>query len=92
MAKSVKSAENVIKSTVDVPLSTNQKAAVTSLIYNIGSGNFKWSNALKLLNSGDIDGFLQEAFDSQKGFTRFQDQVNAGLVARREEERKLFNS
>lgn len=42
-----------MKRYVKVPLTDYQEAAFTSLVYNIGVGNWKNSTALKLLNKGE---------------------------------------
>lgn len=71
-----------------VPLSSSQLDALTSFVYNIGTNAFSNSTLLKKLNAGDYSGALAE-------FTRWNKSdgaVNAGLVARRAEEQKLFAS
>lgn len=74
-------------------LSPAQKAAVSSLAYNVDKdvvGQFKRSKALKNLKEGDIDGFLVEAFDPEQGFVRQGGKVLKGLQRRREAEKRLF--
>ena len=70
----------------------NQQAAVMSLLHNVGSGNLLKSNAFKALKSGDVEAFLFEAFDSEKGFVKAKKGGKAipGLVRRRTAERDLF--
>ena len=63
---------------------------MTSLIYNIGEGNWSISDAKKNLESGDITGFLKEAFDSKIGFVKANKKIFKGLVDRRAKERDLF--
>lgn len=79
--------EDVIDSTVKVPLTQNQRDALGSLIFNIGGTAFANSTVLRKLNekdySGAADAFLM--WCKQKGV------VLKGLVRRREQERKLFN-
>jgi lysozyme len=83
---------------VDVDLNPKQKAAVTSLIFNVGEGAFAKSKARKALNAGDFDTFLVEAFDPDRGFTKAEDPETKkkrkvdGLVNRRMKERDLFLS
>jgi lysozyme len=83
-------AEKAIDSLVKVDLTPNQKAAIVSLIFNVGQGNFKKSKALKALNKGDIDTFLKEAFDPKIGFVKSGGKVLNGLVTRRQAEKQLF--
>jgi GH24 family phage-related lysozyme (muramidase) len=68
----------------------NELQALTSLIYNVGEGNWSKSNAKKNLESGDITGFLKEAFDSKIGFVKANKKIFKGLVDRRAKERDLF--
>lgn len=72
------------------PYTPNQLQALTSLIYNIGEGNWSISDAKKNLESGDITGFLKEAFDSKIGFVKANKKIFKGLVDRRAKERDLF--
>lgn len=69
--------------TVELPLNT--LAATTSLVFNIGEGNFKKSTVLKRFNRGDIrggcDAFRMWVYAGGKKFN--------GLVKRRSEEREL---
>jgi len=85
-------AEKAISKLVKVDLTPKQHTALTSLVFNIGAGNFKRSKALKELNKGNIEGFLFEAFDSKQGFVKQGNKILKGLVKRRAKERKLFES
>jgi len=78
--------ENTVNESVTVPLTQNQFDALVSLTYNIGSGAFKGSTLLKLLNKGDYQGAAEQflAWKKAKG------KVLPGLVRRREAERALF--
>jgi lysozyme len=75
---------------VMVNLLPTQRAAVMSLIYNVGVGSFKRSRALSYLNSGKIGFFKMEAFDKEKGWVRVDGKVIQGLVNRRAKEQALF--
>lgn len=68
------------------PLSGNEFAALVSLAYNIGLGNFGKSTLLKKLNAGDKLGASQEfaRWNKSKG------KVLAGLTRRRAAEAALF--
>ena len=66
--------------------------ALTSLIYNVGSGNWAESDAKKALESGNIEDFMHEAFDSNEGFVKANGKVSRGLVRRRADEARLFGA
>lgn len=83
-------AETAVDKLVTTELSSNQRAAIVSLVFNVGQGNFKKSKALKALNKGDIDTFLKEAFDPKIGFVKSGGKVLNGLVTRRQAEKQLF--
>ena len=71
---------------VDVPLTANQLAALTSFAYNVGLGAFGNSTLLQLLNKGDYEGAANE-------FGRWKyagGRVLNGLVRRRAEEKEIF--
>jgi len=86
LIRDMQAAENLVDSLVTVPLNTNQTAALISLVYNIGGGNFSKSTMLKLLNAGDYAGAANEFPKWRKGGAM----VLPGLVKRREAERELF--
>ena len=83
-------AQDAVRRLVTVPLTTNQRIAIESLVFNVGEGSFKKSKALKALNKGDIDTFVTEAFDSRIGFVRGGGKVLTGLVKRRQAEKEMF--
>ncbi len=64
----------------------NQFAAMVSLCYNIGPGNFSKSSVLRLFN----DGNMQAAADAFRLWNKAAGKVMQGLVNRREDERLLF--
>lgn len=64
----------------------NQFGAFLSLAYNIGSGAFGKSTALRRFNAGDIEG----AAEALTWFNKAGGKVLRGLVRRREAERALF--
>lgn len=90
LEKDLRTARQAVDELVQVPLTPKQKAALVSLVYNVGVGAFKKSKALKELNKGNILNFLEEAFDDEQGFVMFEGKVNRGLVNRRKKERKVF--
>lgn len=78
--------EKTVNQSVTVPLTQNQFDALVSLTYNIGSGAFKSSTLLKLLNKVDYQG----AADQFLAWKKAGGKVLPGLVRRREAERALF--
>jgi len=78
--------EKTVNESVVVPLTQNQFDALVSLTYNIGSGAFKNSTLLKLLNKGEYQG----AADQFLVWNKADRKVMKGLVRRREAERALF--
>lgn len=72
---------------VKVQLSDNQYAALLSLSYNIGFGNFRGSTLLRLINSGAN---INEAAHQFLVWNKAGDQVLDGLTRRREAEMQLF--
>lgn len=75
-----------IDSVVKVPLSDEEKAALCSFTYNVGTGNFDHSTMLSLLNKGDVEGAGHEFVKWDKAAGK----VLAGLVARRDGEMAEF--
>ena len=76
-------------------LNNNQKAAVVSLIFNVGRSSFDGTKAQKALKSGDYDTFVKESFDPQLGFTKQRNadgklEILEGLQNRRQAEKDLF--
>jgi len=71
---------------VTVPLTSGQKDALTSFIYNVGIHAFETSTMLKLLNAGDYAGAAGQ-FDR---WTHDNGKVVQGLVNRRAEEKAIF--
>ena len=86
-------AQRAVDELVEVDLTPDQEAAVTSLVYNVGRDAFAKSKALKALNAGDLATFAEEAFSEEKGFVKVTSggdkRVSEGLVARRAAEKEL---
>ena len=76
-----------IDSLVKVPLTQNKIDALASLIYNIGVGNFKSSNLLKKINSGQS---IVEIEKSWLAWNKAGGKTLQGLVNRRLAEIKLY--
>ncbi|SPP31305.1 Lysozyme RrrD [Arsenophonus endosymbiont of Aleurodicus floccissimus] len=85
LERDLKAAMVVVETHVTVPLTEMQKAALTSFIYNVGSGAFARSTLLKKLNAGDMRG----ACDEMRRWKYDEGKVSKGLVNRRAVEREL---
>lgn len=85
-------AERSIRNNVLVPLNQNQFDALTSFIFNAGTGAFTNSTMLRKLNQYDYSGALAE-FPRWKFVTiNGIKQESPGLIKRRKYEQDLFNS
>ena len=78
--------QQVAKS-VKVELTQNEFDALVCFVFNEGIGNFMKSSMLRLLNAGDYAAAANE-FDK---WTKAAGHVLPGLVARRHDEKDLFN-
>lgn len=78
---------SVVNNQVHVTLTQHEFDALSSLVFNIGSGNFIGSTMLRLLNQGSLAGASAEfpKWDKQAGA------VLAGLLARRNAEERYFD-
>jgi len=83
-------AATAVDKLVTKPLSPQQKAALTSLVYNVGIPQFAGSQALKALNAGNMAEFRKQAFSREHGWTHVGKKVVEGLVNRRNAEARLF--
>jgi len=90
-------AEKPIDDLVGAPLTQNQFDALVSLVFNIGSGHFRNSTLLKVLNggsgqhTGDYLGATQQFRVWRDVRIIGQLQVSADLNSRRHEEETLFS-
>lgn len=85
-------AEKSVNNNVKVPLNQNQFDALVDFVYNVGSGNFLASTALKdinLLNWTAVAGGLA-LFN--KVTIKGKKVVSKGLTQRRKEEGEIFNT
>ena len=83
-------ARNDVANKVRAPITDNQRAALVSLRFNIGTGNFGSSTLLKLLNAGDIAGAADQFLVWKKVRKNGVLVDSAGLLKRRTQERALF--
>ena len=79
-------AKRAIERLVRVPLTENQKIALTSFVFNIGAKAFAESTLLRLLNGRDYDGAAMQF----ERWNKSGGKVTAGLVTRRLAETALF--
>ena len=78
--------ESAVSSALKRTPTGNQFAAMVSLCFNVGPGNFLKSSVLTRFNAGDMQG----AADAFLMWDKAGGKVLQGLVNRREAERKLF--
>jgi lysozyme len=87
LRKDLATAERAVNQLVKVPINQHRFDALVSLVFNIGTGAFKDSTLLRLLNKGDYQGASAQ-------FGRWN-KAGAGplpgLTDRRTIERKLFD-
>lgn len=76
----------VVKQKVTVPLSQGQFDALCDFVFNLGAKNFATSTMLRKLNAGDYEGAAAEF----PRWNKAAGKVMPGLVARRQNERLLF--
>lgn len=88
----VASIETELKKLIKVPLNSNQAAAVTSFVFNIGIPKFKTSTMLKLINEGKLKQASLELPRWKYITLNGKKIVSQGLLARRLREQALFNS
>lgn len=82
LAKVAQAVDELVK----VELTSNQRSALISFVYNIGGGAFRSSTLLSLLNQGRSD----EAAEQLPKWNKGGGKVLAGLTARRLAEMDLF--
>lgn len=78
--------ERDVDECVTAPLSDNQRAALTSLVYNIGTAAFASSTLLERINAQDWPAVPTE----WRRWVKAGRKTLPGLVARREDELKLW--
>lgn len=79
-------ARNAVANKVQVPVNDNQRAALASLVFNIGTNAFAGSTLLRKLNAGDYKG----AADQFLVWKKVDGVDSPGLINRRARERALF--
>ena len=86
LRRDIKRTERYIDHLIKVDCHENEWAAIVSLVFNIGPGNFKASTLRARLNRCDRMGAADEFPKWRRGGGR----ILPGLVRRRAEERALF--
>jgi GH24 family phage-related lysozyme (muramidase) len=90
LRQDAQSAARTVNSNVTIALNQNQFDALTSLVFNIGSGSFSSSTLLRHLNAGRIDSAANEFPRWNKVRINGVLQPSQGLTNRRQAERALF--
>lgn len=86
LRKELSHVEEILNTKVKVPLNQNQFDALCSFVYNVGIDAFMCSHLRADLNGGHY----LEAADQFLRWHYIHGVENAGLLTRREKERKLF--
>jgi lysozyme len=81
-----------IRPAITAPINENEFGAFLSLAYNIGSGGFRSSSALRHFNAGDKTRAAAAIRYWNKATVNGKLQVMQGLVNRRADEVKLFQT
>jgi lysozyme len=82
----LQTAERAVNNYVRIALNQNQYDALVSFVFNVGTGNFKFSTLLKYLNVGNV----RAAADELDRWNKVKGQPVAGLTKRRAQEKALF--
>lgn len=92
LEKRVSTLFNAIQKRIPSHLATNihHINAMVSLADNVGLGALFRSNSFKKYLAGDVNGFANGAFHPTKGFVRQAGKILNGLVARRRDEKAIF--
>lgn len=88
LSSDLKRTEKAINENVNITLPQESFDALVSLVFNIGTGAFRKSTLLKLLNQN----LIEEASDQFLVWNKSGGSVNKGLIGRRNRERELFRS
>jgi len=91
LGKDTSEAAAAVRSMVTRSLNQNQLDALTDFVFNVGPEKFKNSTLLKDVNAGDFAGADNEFAKWNKARVNGVLVPNAGLSARREQERELFD-
>lgn len=94
LQQDAETATNAVNRLVKVPLTDNQRAALISLVFNIGAGAFGGSTLLRALNARNYQGAADQfrVWNKARNPTTGKLDISTGLMNRREQERTLFLS
>lgn len=92
LRQDVATAENAIRRNVNVKLTQNQFDALTSFVFNVGSGNFAKSTLLKELNQGNYSEVPNQLVRWNKATVDGEKKEIRGLTARRRNEGLIFST
>jgi lysozyme len=81
-----------ISQNVSVDLTTTQRAALLSFVYNVGCGAFAASTLLQKLNAGDYNGAAEEMGRWIYTTVNGEKVISSALQARRAQEQEEFTS
>ena len=84
--------EKTVNKGVQVPINQNQFDALVDFTYNVGSGNFLTSTALKKINQSDWESVADALALFNKVTVNGKKVVSRGLAKRRAEEGEIFNA
>lgn len=90
LATDIAWATDTVRRAVRVPLTEEQRAALISLTFNIGSGAFLSSTVLRRINASNFEGAADAFLMWNKITVQGQKVISTGLKNRRERERALF--
>lgn len=91
--KELESFGATVDNMVSVPLTPNQRAALTSFAYNVGPNAFRESTLRRKLNSGDYEGAKEQFMVWTKHKDKNGNKVDsAGLIRRRRAEATYFDT
>ncbi len=88
LASDVRDAEEAVGRLVKVALTQGQFDALVDFCFNLGAGKLATSTLLKILNRGRYD----DAVEQLLRWDHAGSEENAGLKARREAEKELWNN
>lgn len=88
----VRHAQNAVEKYVTVNLDQHQFDALVSFIFNVGTGNFKKSTLLRMLNKGNYSGAENQFKRWNKARVKGTLKPLRGLTRRRNDEAELFGN
>lgn len=92
LKKDVRHAQNAVAKYVKIEIEQHHFDALVSFIFNVGTGSFKNSTLLRMLNDGNFDGAEKQFIRWNKATVRGVKKVLRGLTDRRQEEAGLFGN